>query len=97
MPLKSTLLNDLLNNPNRLDILAKAEEIKQPWLIVHGDEDTTVPLSHAHELEKANKHAEFKVIKGGDHTFGATQPYVGDALPAGLLEFCDLAINFLKD
>ncbi len=97
MPLKSTLLNDLLNNPNRLDILAKATEIKQPWLIVHGDEDTTVPLSHAHELEKANKEAEFKVIKGGDHTFGATQPFWGDTLPAELHEFCDLAINFLKD
>lgn len=97
MPLKSTLLNDLLNNPNRLDILAKAAEIKQPWLIIHGDEDTSVPLSHARELKKANKNAELKVIKGGDHTFGATQPYTKTTLPAGLHEFCDLAINFLKD
>lgn len=97
MPLKSTLLDDLNSNPGRLNILTKAAEITQPWLIVHGDEDTTVPLSHAMELEKANKQAEFVVIKGGDHTFGATQPYTGSIIPPKLLEFCDKAIAFLKD
>jgi len=97
MPLKSTMLDDLRNNPGRLDILAKAAHIKQPWLIVHGDEDTTVPLAHAKELHKANKHAKLIVIKGGDHTFSATQPYPKDTLPKELHEFCDLAINFLKE
>jgi len=97
MPLKSTMLDDLRNNPGRLDILAKAAHIKQPWLIVHGDEDTTVPLAHAKELHKANKHAKLIVIKGGDHTFSATQPYPKDTLSKELHEFCDLAINFLKE
>jgi pimeloyl-ACP methyl ester carboxylesterase len=96
MPLKATLLDDLRNNPARLDILAKAAQIKEPWLIVHGDEDTTVPLSHAKELHKANKAAQFSVIKGGDHTFNATQPYAKDTLPKELNEFCNLAIDFLK-
>jgi len=96
MPLKSTLLDDLRNNPGRLDILAKAAQITQPWLIVQGDEDTTVPLSHAKELAEANKHAEFSVIKGGDHTFGATHPYPKDTLPAQLLDFCDQSIAFFK-
>jgi pimeloyl-ACP methyl ester carboxylesterase len=94
MPLKSTMLDDLRNNPGRLDILAKAAHIKQPWLIVHGDEDTTVPLAHAKELHKANKQSKLTVIKGGDHTFSATQPYPKDTLPKELHEFCDLAINF---
>jgi pimeloyl-ACP methyl ester carboxylesterase len=97
MPLKSTMLDDLRNNPGRLDILAKAAHIKQPWLIVHGDEDTTVPLAHAKELHKANKQSKLTVIKGGDHTFSATQPYPKDTLPKELHEFCDLAINFLKE
>ena len=97
MPLKSTMLDDLRNNPGRLDILAKAAHIKQPWLIVHGDEDTTVPLAHAKELHKANKQSKLIVIKGGDHTFGAAQPYPKDTLPKELHEFCDLAINFLKE
>jgi pimeloyl-ACP methyl ester carboxylesterase len=97
MPLKATLLDDLRNNPGRLDILAKAAQIKQPWLIVHGDEDTTVPLSHAKELHKANKQSELVVVKGADHTFNATQPYAKDTLPKELLEFCDLVINFFRE
>jgi pimeloyl-ACP methyl ester carboxylesterase len=96
MPLKASLLNDLRNNPARLDILAKAAQVKQPWLIVHGDEDTTVPLSHAKELHKANKQSKLKIIKGGDHTFNATQPYSKDTLPKELLEFCNLTIDFFK-
>ena len=85
--LKSTMLDDLKNNPGRLDILAKAEKIEQPWLIVHGDEDTTVPLSHAEDLHEANQYSELIVIKGADHTFNATQPYTKDSLPKQLLEF----------
>jgi pimeloyl-ACP methyl ester carboxylesterase len=96
MPLKASLLDDLRNYPGRLDILAKAAQIKQPWLIVHGDEDTTVPLSHAKELYKANKQSKLKIIKGGDHTFNATQPYSKDTLPKELLEFCNLTIDFFK-
>jgi pimeloyl-ACP methyl ester carboxylesterase len=96
MPLKSTLLDDLDKHPERLDIQAKAAGITQPWLIVHGDADLTVPLNAAEELKSAQPDAEFLVIKGGDHTFGATHPYAENTLPYPLLEFCDAAINFFK-
>jgi pimeloyl-ACP methyl ester carboxylesterase len=96
MPLKSTLLDDLARNPGRLDILAKAAQITQPWLIVHGTEDKTVPLSHAKELHKAQPDAQFSVIKGGDHTFGGTHPYAKNSLPPHLLDFCDQAIEFFN-
>jgi uncharacterized protein len=94
MPLKSSLLIDLDKHPARLDILAKAAQIKQPWLIVHGDADATVPLSHAEELKGAQPNAAFMVIPGADHTFGASHPYTGDTLPAPLLEFCNAAMAF---
>jgi len=96
MPLKVSLLDDLERNPGRLDILAHAAQIKQPWLIAHGDEDTSVALAHAEELKAANPNAEFLVIKGGDHVFGATQPYAEPKLPAKLLEFCEQTVAFLK-
>jgi len=96
MPLKVSILDDLRNNPARLDILEKATHIKQPWLIVHGDADPTVPLAQAKQLKKANKQAELVIIKGGDHTFGASHPYAKDSLPKDLLEFCDLSIEFFK-
>lgn len=96
MPLKASLLDDLDKHPDRLDIIAKAAEITQPWLIVHGDEDKTVPLSHAKQLKKANPEAELSVIKGGDHTFNATHPYAKTTLPAELHQFCTEAINFFN-
>jgi pimeloyl-ACP methyl ester carboxylesterase len=96
MPLKVSLLNDLEKHPVRLNILAKAEEIKQPWLIVHGNEDTTVPLSHARELKDVNPNSEFFQIPGADHTFGATHPYLKNILPSPLLKFCINAVIFLN-
>jgi len=97
MPLKVGLLDDLEKNPARLDIKTHAAKIMQPWLIVHGDEDTTVPLAHAEELRSANPHAEFSVIKGADHVFGASQPYALPSLPEPLLQFCGQAVTFLKN
>ncbi|HTH83700.1 MAG TPA: alpha/beta fold hydrolase [Mucilaginibacter sp.] len=97
MPLKATLLDDLANHPGRLDILAKAAQITQPWLIIHGDEDKTVPLSHAKQLRKAQPDAGFEIIKGGDHTFGGLHPYTESVLPEHLLEFCRLTISFLNN
>jgi pimeloyl-ACP methyl ester carboxylesterase len=96
MPVKSGLLDDLESNPARLNILAKAAEIKQPWLIMHGDEDTTVPVKFAKELKKTNKQAGLIIIPGADHTFGGTHPYPDNTLPATLLKFCDDVIAFLK-
>jgi pimeloyl-ACP methyl ester carboxylesterase len=96
MPLKATLLDDLEKNAARLDILAKASTITQPWLIVHGDKDPTVPLCHAEQLRDAQRHADFLVIENGDHVFGATHPYTDDTMPAHLLQFCDAAIAFFK-
>ncbi len=96
MPLKVGLLDDLDRNPARLDIQAHAAKIKQPWLIVHGSDDPTVPVEHAKELHKAQPHAEVSIIKHADHVFGATHPYAGNELPPHLLEFCDQTIYFLK-
>jgi pimeloyl-ACP methyl ester carboxylesterase len=95
MPYKATLLYDLEENPARLNIQNKAAQITQPWLIVHGDKDTSVRLSHAEELLKANPKAELVVIPGADHTFNATHPYLANMLPAMLLQFCDTSIEFL--
>ncbi|SEO46507.1 S9 family peptidase [Mucilaginibacter sp. OK283] len=96
MPLKSTLLGDLDKYPKRLDILAQAAKVKQPWLLMHGDADPTVPLDHAEELYGVHPDAEFFILPGGDHTFGGAHPYLSDVLPASLVTFCDTAISFLS-
>jgi len=97
MPLKVSTLDDLDKHPIRLNILAHAAEIKQPWLIVHGDADPTVPLACAEELKTAQPDAELLIIPGADHTFGGSQPELNDIIPDHLLEFCKQAIAFLKN
>jgi uncharacterized protein len=96
MPLKYTLLKDLQKNSTRLDIPARAAEIKQPWLIVHGSEDKTVAFESAQKLGKSNSNAVLTIIPTADHTFGATHPYDKKTLPKPLHEFCDEVIEFFK-
>jgi pimeloyl-ACP methyl ester carboxylesterase len=94
MPLKAGLLDDLEKNAARLDILAKAAEIKQPCLIVHGSADISVPFSHAEQLKKAMPDAELLIIPGGDHTFGASHPYTKKPCQSLCLNFAAKLLPF---
>lgn len=96
MPLKSSLLDDLEAHPGRLNILEKAAAIQHPWLIIHGEDDTSVPASHARELKAAQPGAGLLIIPKTDHVFGSKHPYDQNTLPSPLLEFCDQAIDFFR-
>ena len=96
MPLKATLLDDLERNPGRLDITAKAAQITRPWLIVHGHDDATVPVSQAKKLKAAQPEAELLVIPAADHVFNATHPYAEQTLPAALQHVCEEVFNFIE-
>ena len=96
MPLKSGLLNDLEAHPSSLNIIDKAAAITQPWLIIHGGADTSVPVSHAKELKAAQPNAELLIIPKADHTFGSSHPFGKDTLPAPLLEFCMKTMGFFN-
>lgn len=96
MPLKSVLLDDLDRHPLRLDILGKSAEITQPWLLLHGDKDTSIPLKHAHQLHEAQPNAQLHIIHHADHVFNATQPYTQKILTVALKEVCNAAILFLR-
>ncbi|RFZ83436.1 alpha/beta fold hydrolase [Mucilaginibacter terrenus] len=94
MPYRVTLLEDVEKNMERLDVQRKASQIIQPWLIVHGDQDASVPLTQADELSNAQPAAGYVVIEGADHVFNAKHPWLEKTLPPPLLKFCDVAIEF---
>ena len=78
MPIGPDYWVDLQQNRDRLDITAAAARVAQPWLIVHGDGDTSVPVADAHALfAAAGENAELMVVKGADHVFGVKHPYEG--------------------
>lgn len=55
--------------PDKFNTLARIPEIKIPILLIHGDEDETVPLDHSKQLfEKVvTEQKELKIIKGANH------------------------------
>lgn len=55
--------------------------IQCPVMLIHGSDDTTVPLSEAEELYNARPDAEYLVIPGAGHTFNAPNPLPLDQVP----------------
>jgi len=83
MPIGPQFLRDIEENTERLDIRRAAARLTLPWLIVHGEADTSVSPDDARTLwDMAGDSAELLLIEDADHTFGAKHPYAGatDAL-----------------
>lgn len=77
MPLDVSLLEDFEKNRERLKILGAAGALDAPWLIVHGEDDVSVPVEEAHELAGANPDADLEIVSGAGHTFEAVHPFAG--------------------
>lgn len=78
MPLNLSLLEDYESNRGRLDIESAASRLRDlPWLIVHGEDDTSVSVEDARRLEAANPRADLELIPGAGHGFEAGHPFAG--------------------
>ena len=97
MPLSITLLEDTEINSERLNIPEAAHKLQKPWLIIHGNKDTSVPIEQAYELESYQNQSNLLVVQDTDHVFGAKHPWNEKYLPEKLIEVCDASIRFLKD
>ena len=73
--LGTALLDDIdADTGGRLDIAAAAARMKAPWLIIHGDADSSVAVDDAHALADAAPDARLLVITGASHTFDVAHP-----------------------
>jgi pimeloyl-ACP methyl ester carboxylesterase len=72
------LLEDIVARGTEGDIPAAAGRVKAPWLIVHGAEDESVPVTEAARLaDAAQGPKEILIVPGGSHTFGSRHPFAG--------------------
>jgi len=72
------VLDDLEKHRHELDILAAASRRLAPWLLIHGEDDETVPVAEARTLaEHAGGEGVLLEIPAASHTFGATHPFAG--------------------
>ncbi|MFM6984339.1 MAG: alpha/beta hydrolase family protein [Chitinophagaceae bacterium] len=75
LPLKKQFYDDFLANRSKLDVKKAAKMLEIPLLIVHGDQDESVNISHAEFLYNQVQHSIFIKVEGGNHTFGAKHPF----------------------
>jgi len=102
LPVGRELLDDLeAGAGGRLDVLAAAERLRVPWLVVHGTDDETVPPDDARRLSAsslaAGGRAEALLVTHTGHTFGVRHPWAGsspafDEVLARTVEFFSAAL-----
>ncbi|MGB3344746.1 MAG: alpha/beta fold hydrolase [Aequorivita sp.] len=87
---------DFKAHESRFTIKRAVENLKVPFLIVHGDEDSTVSLQEAKAMHSWNPNSSLEIISAGDHVFGAKHPWKGNVLPLELQKVVKITIDFLK-
>ncbi|AKQ45963.1 dienelactone hydrolase [Rufibacter radiotolerans] len=97
MPLYYQLVENYLANRDRLNIAKAVEKIQMPLLIIHGEQDETLPVQMAHDLHAQNPFAELYLIPEGDHSFGGKHPYGEPHLPTPAQAAADKTIKFFQE
>jgi pimeloyl-ACP methyl ester carboxylesterase len=81
LPLYYQIAEDYRAHQPRFDLAALVPQLRQPLLIVHGDQDETVPLSAAETLLARQPEAELLVVPAAGHQFGGRHPWPEAELP----------------
>ena len=96
MPHYYQFYEDFIANKERLNIKRAVSHLKIPYLIVHGNADTSVLIDEAYQLHKWNNNSELHIVEGANHVFGAHHPWLEKKMPTLLLTATYKIINFLK-
>lgn len=89
MPHYFQFYEDFIANKNRLTIKRAVSNLKIPYLIIHGNADTSVFIEEAKKLHKWNLKSKLEIIDGANHVFGAYHTWDKNYLPKHL----EVAIN----
>ena len=85
-----------MEHRERLDVEAAARSLRIPLLIVHGDGDTSVTISHAERLHLWNSESELMRVAGADHDFGGKHPWNEDGLPVEFQAVLQATLDFIN-
>ncbi|MBC6611812.1 alpha/beta fold hydrolase [Hymenobacter sp. BT507] len=96
MPLYYQLAEDYQRNKTRLDIPTLVRTLRQPLLLLHGDQDETLPVQMAHDLQAWQPRAKLVVVPGANHVFGGRHPWEETTLPVDAQRIADETIAFLR-
>ncbi|TYA74301.1 alpha/beta hydrolase family protein [Seonamhaeicola marinus] len=87
---------DTIKNKERLNIKKAVSNLKIPYLIIHGNKDTSIFMDEAENLNKWSTNSSFAIINDADHVFNARHPWEKNHLPKELGEAIEKIILFLR-
>lgn len=97
LPLYYQLVEDYHANRSRLDITHNVRRrLRQPLLIIHGDEDETVSVAAAYALQQLRPDAELLLLPGTTHMFGGSHPWPHTDLPAPARQLAEATAAFFE-
>ena len=98
LPLYFQIVEDYHQNRLRLSIRhGLRRKLKgRPLLVLHGDQDETVPLARAQQLKEWQPAAELIVLPGVTHNFGGAHPWTATELPAEAQQAAEATVEFLR-
>jgi uncharacterized protein len=94
LPHSYSQVEDFLANKEKLSIEKACKNLQKPLLIIHGDQDVSVPIEEAYDISKWTN-TSLKIIKNTDHVFGSTYPWNSKKLPQKLEEICNEIEKFI--
>lgn len=98
LPLYFQIVEDYHQNRLRLDIRhnLRRKLRGRPLLIIHGDQDETVPLQRAQQLKEWQPAAELVVLPSVTHNFGGGHPWSSAELPTEAQQAAEVTVEFLR-
>lgn len=95
MPHHFVQYEEYIRDKDRLDIQAHCLASKKPTFLLHGSGDTSVPISEGKQLAEW-LNVPLTIIPNANHTFGASEPWLQEKLPADLLKVCEYTLSFFN-
>jgi len=96
MPIYFQFVEAFAENASTLSLGTNLENLKTPLLIIHGENDTVVPLADAHTIYKEVPHALLVEIEAADHTFNTKHPLEARKIPKQFAEVLTETIEFFE-
>jgi len=85
-------LLDIESHSEEFSLYKAAKELNSALLIIHGEQDMTVPVREAKTLAEQDENIQLQVIPATGHTFGVTHPFVQTTV--ALTSALDYTCNF---
>ena len=87
---------DFKKNEERFNIKTAVKNLKIPFLVIHGDNDSSVLPCEGDDLHSWNKNSKFFSVINGNHTFSSKHPWEEKKLPKELKSVTEASIGFIK-